>query len=154
MKGASFPSCLVSFLLCRVWSPMGLHPRRCGYLLNFFSPISESEVLQWPVLTAVAIPPPCSQRPRQPYCELGPHPDPAPVATPPLMIYLLILLLFLFRYGRAQQKFFPPAIPLAVRSPYLSCWDHMASWPDQGSLWPTTSDPNQVCCLPFAGRGN
>ncbi|KAI9464134.1 hypothetical protein BJY52DRAFT_1114957 [Lactarius psammicola] len=36
------------------------------------------------------------------------------------MTHLLILLLSLVQYGRAQQTLFPAAIPLAVRSPYLN----------------------------------
>ncbi|KAI9459208.1 hypothetical protein BJY52DRAFT_1119183 [Lactarius psammicola] len=60
------------------------------------------------------------------------------------MTYLLILLFFLFHYGRAQQTLFPAAIPLAVRSPYLSCWDHTTNGTNLGSLWPTTSNPTQI----------
>ncbi|KAH9028323.1 hypothetical protein EDB84DRAFT_1272333 [Lactarius hengduanensis] len=36
--------------------------------------------------------------------------------------HILFFLFFLVQYGWAQQTFFPAAIPLAVRSPYLSCW--------------------------------
>ena len=57
-------------------------------------------------------------------------------------------------YGRAQQTLFPAAIPLAVRSPYLSCWDQTTVGTNLGTLWPTTSNPKQVCCLPFPRRGN
>ncbi|KAH8981399.1 hypothetical protein EDB86DRAFT_3131654 [Lactarius hatsudake] len=60
------------------------------------------------------------------------------------MTYLLIFLFFLFHSGRAQQTFFPAAIPLAVRSPYLSCWDHTTNGTNLGNLWPTTSDPSQI----------
>ncbi|KAH8999019.1 hypothetical protein EDB83DRAFT_897501 [Lactarius deliciosus] len=60
------------------------------------------------------------------------------------MTYLLILLFFLFHYGRAQQTLFPAAIPLAVRSPYLSCWDHTTNGTNLGTLWPTTSNPGQI----------
>ncbi|KAH8993654.1 hypothetical protein EDB86DRAFT_2830153, partial [Lactarius hatsudake] len=49
-----------------------------------------------------------------------------------------------FHSGRAQQTFFPAAIPLAVRSPYLSCWDHTTNGTNLGNLWPTTSDPSQI----------
>ena len=63
------------------------------------------------------------------------------------MIHLLILLLPLFQYGAAQQTLFPPAIPLAVRSPYLSSWQFTPNGSTIGSLWPTTSshqpNPNQ-----------
>ncbi|KAH8988003.1 hypothetical protein EDB86DRAFT_2832105 [Lactarius hatsudake] len=59
------------------------------------------------------------------------------------MIYLLILLLSLVpclvQYGRSQQTLFPAAIPLAVRSPYLSCWQFTTNGTTIGSLWPTTS---------------
>jgi hypothetical protein len=59
-----------------------------------------------------------------------------------------LLLLFAVPFlplGRAQQTFYPVAIPLAVRSPYLSCWLPLSN----GSTWdrtlPTTSDLSQVC---------
>ncbi|KAH9000989.1 hypothetical protein EDB83DRAFT_2275918 [Lactarius deliciosus] len=59
------------------------------------------------------------------------------------MIYLLVLLLSLVpclvQYGRSQQTLFPAAIPLAVRSPYLSCWQFTTNGTTIGSLWPTTS---------------
>ncbi|KAH9175704.1 hypothetical protein EDB89DRAFT_2066274 [Lactarius sanguifluus] len=60
------------------------------------------------------------------------------MATWPLMIYLLIFLLFPFRYGRAQQTLFPAATPLAVRSPYLNCWNHA------NTTWPGTFEPYQI----------
>ncbi|KAH9164534.1 hypothetical protein EDB89DRAFT_1892884 [Lactarius sanguifluus] len=60
------------------------------------------------------------------------------------MTDLLIFLFFLFYSGRAQQTFFPAAIPLAVRSPYLNCWDHTTNGTNLGNLWPTTSDPSQI----------
>ncbi|KAH9036047.1 hypothetical protein EDB83DRAFT_1770629 [Lactarius deliciosus] len=55
------------------------------------------------------------------------------------MIHLLILLFPLFYYGRAQQTLYPAAIPLAVRSPYLSCWMFTINGTNIGRLWPTTS---------------
>jgi hypothetical protein len=70
------------------------------------------------------------------------------------MIHLLFLL-FLFshwHYGRAQQTLFPAAIPLAVRSPYLSCWDQTTNGSIIGQEW--TSQPSQVGCFPFAQRGH
>jgi hypothetical protein len=67
------------------------------------------------------------------------------------MTYLLFLLFFLFNRGRAQQTLFPAAIPLAVRSPYLSCWDQTTNGTALGTLWPTTSNGKQVSCLPFTG---
>jgi hypothetical protein len=70
------------------------------------------------------------------------------------MTYLLLLLFLFSHYGRAQQTLFPAAIPLAVRSPYLSCWDQITNGTILGQLWPTTSNPNQVGCFPFAGRGH
>ncbi|KAH9000742.1 hypothetical protein EDB86DRAFT_3075192 [Lactarius hatsudake] len=60
------------------------------------------------------------------------------------MTCLPILLFSLFHYGRAQQTLFPAAIPLAVRSPYLSCWDRTTNGTNLGNLWPTTSDPSQI----------
>ncbi|KAI9447112.1 hypothetical protein BJY52DRAFT_375069 [Lactarius psammicola] len=56
-----------------------------------------------------------------------------------MMIHLLIFLLSLVQYGRAQQTLFPAAIPLAVRSPYLSCWQFTTNGTIIGTLWPTTS---------------
>ncbi|KAH9055600.1 hypothetical protein EDB87DRAFT_1567201 [Lactarius vividus] len=53
--------------------------------------------------------------------------------------HLLILLFPLFYHGRAQQTLYPPAIPLAVRSPYLSCWMFTINGTNIGSQWPTTS---------------
>ncbi|KAH9052374.1 hypothetical protein EDB87DRAFT_1722946, partial [Lactarius vividus] len=50
-----------------------------------------------------------------------------------------ILLLSLVKYGRTQQTLFPAAIPLAVRSPYLSCWQFTTNGTTIGTLWPTTS---------------
>ncbi|KAI9434458.1 hypothetical protein H4582DRAFT_1818664 [Lactarius indigo] len=65
------------------------------------------------------------------------------------MIHLLIRLFPLFYYGRAQQTLYPAAIPLAVRSPYLSSWMFTINGTNIGALWPTTSahqpsdqDPN------------
>ncbi|KAI9430127.1 hypothetical protein H4582DRAFT_2133831 [Lactarius indigo] len=65
------------------------------------------------------------------------------------MIHLLIRLFPLFYYGRAQQTLYPAAIPLAVRSPYLSSWMFTINGTNLGALWPTTSahqpsdqDPN------------
>ena len=58
------------------------------------------------------------------------------------MTHLLILLLSFVQYGRAQQTLFPAAIPLAVRSPYLSCWDFTTNGTTIGQLWPATSEPD------------
>ncbi|KAH9064487.1 hypothetical protein EDB87DRAFT_1680356 [Lactarius vividus] len=62
------------------------------------------------------------------------------------MVHVLILLFLLVHCGRAQQTFFPPAIPLAVRSPYLSSWDFTTNGTTIGKLWPTTSahQPNST----------
>ena len=38
------------------------------------------------------------------------------------MIHLLILLFYLFHYGRGQTLQVAGTIPLLVRSPYLNCW--------------------------------
>ena len=55
------------------------------------------------------------------------------------MIRLLILLFPLFYYGRAQQTLYPAAIPLTVRSPYLSCWMFTLNGTNIANQWPTTS---------------
>ncbi|KAH9021636.1 hypothetical protein EDB84DRAFT_1580787 [Lactarius hengduanensis] len=60
------------------------------------------------------------------------------------MAYLLILLFFLFHYGRAQQTLFPAAIPLAVRSPYLNCWDQTTNGSTIANLWPRTPTAGQT----------
>ena len=65
------------------------------------------------------------------------------------MTYLLIILFLFFHYGRAQQALFPAAIPLAVRSPYLSCWDQTTNGTNLGTQWSTTSDQGRVRCFPF-----
>ncbi|KAH9021366.1 hypothetical protein EDB84DRAFT_1402960 [Lactarius hengduanensis] len=61
-----------------------------------------------------------------------------------MVYYSLILLFFPFHYGRAQQNLFPgpDVIPLAVRSPYLSCWAHIPSQLETFPFVnvPTTSD--------------
>jgi hypothetical protein len=38
------------------------------------------------------------------------------------MTHLLILLFYLFHYGRTAFVQIPGSIPLFVRSPYLNCW--------------------------------
>ncbi|KAH9020013.1 hypothetical protein EDB85DRAFT_1872770 [Lactarius pseudohatsudake] len=60
------------------------------------------------------------------------------------MINWLIILFFLFHCGRAQQSLFPAAIPLAVRSPYLNCWDHTTSGSTIANLWPRTPTAGQT----------
>ncbi|KAH8986917.1 hypothetical protein EDB83DRAFT_1167895 [Lactarius deliciosus] len=58
------------------------------------------------------------------------------------MIHLLILgLLFsLFHhYARAQQTFYPVAIPLFVRSPYLNCWGYLSNEPSNPRISQTTT---------------
>ena len=55
------------------------------------------------------------------------------------MIHLLILLFPLFYSVRAQQTFYPPAIPLVVRSPYLSCWMFTLDGTNLAQQWPTVS---------------
>ncbi len=67
---------------------------------------------------------------------------------------LLILLFSLVQYGRAQQTLFPAAIPLAVRSPYLSSWDFTTNGTTIGKIWSTTSahrpdsTANEACYFP------
>ena len=70
------------------------------------------------------------------------------------MTYLLFLLFLFSHYGRAQQTLFPAAIPLAVRSPYLSCWDQTTNGTTLGLSWPTTANAQQVRCSPFTGVAN
>jgi hypothetical protein len=57
------------------------------------------------------------------------------------MIHLLILLFPLFYYGlgRAQQTLYPAAIPLTVRSPYLSCWMFTSNGNNIADTVPTAS---------------
>jgi hypothetical protein len=57
------------------------------------------------------------------------------------MTHLLLLLLCFVQYARPQQTLFPAAIPLAVRSPYFSCWDFTTNGKNIGNLWPTTAHP-------------
>ena len=60
-------------------------------------------------------------------------------------ILLPLYALLLFHDVKAQQAFFPSAIPLAVRSPYLNCWLQPGTAPGFGSTWPTTFNISQVC---------
>lgn len=65
--------------------------------------------------------------------------------TTQLGTVLLLFLTLLFPNTRAQQTLFPPAIPLAVRSPYLSSWYHITNGTVFGQLWPATyNNPSQV----------
>jgi len=65
--------------------------------------------------------------------------------TSQLRTMLLTFLTLLFPNIRAQQTLFPPAIPLAVRSPYLSTWYHITNGTVFGQLWPATyNNPSQV----------
>jgi hypothetical protein len=62
------------------------------------------------------------------------------------IIFLPLLALLLSRNVRAQATFVPPAIPLAVRSPYLSCWLQNSNPATLfGQTWPTTFNHSQVC---------
>ncbi|KAF8497594.1 hypothetical protein F5888DRAFT_301200 [Russula emetica] len=60
------------------------------------------------------------------------------------MILLPLFALLLSRNVKAQQPFFPSAIPLAVRSPYLNCWLQSGAAPAFGSTWPTTFNNSQI----------
>ena len=62
----------------------------------------------------------------------------------PTIIFLLLHTLFLSLNVKAQQTFFPPAIPLAVRSPYLTGWDYLTNGSVFGQTWPANFD-TQVC---------
>ncbi|KAH9026764.1 hypothetical protein EDB85DRAFT_1868788 [Lactarius pseudohatsudake] len=57
------------------------------------------------------------------------------------MIYLLIpgLIFSLFHYTSAQQTFYPAAIPLFVRSPYLNCWGYLSDEPSNPRISQTTT---------------
>ncbi|KAH9011054.1 hypothetical protein EDB84DRAFT_1406130 [Lactarius hengduanensis] len=57
------------------------------------------------------------------------------------MIHLLIpgLIFSLFHYARAQQMFYPAAIPLFVRSPYLNCWGYLSDGPFNPRISQTTT---------------
>jgi hypothetical protein len=62
------------------------------------------------------------------------------------MIFLPLLALLLSRNVTAQVTSVPPAIPLAVRSPYLSCWLQSGNATAAfGQTWPTTFNRSQVC---------
>lgn len=61
------------------------------------------------------------------------------------MITLPLFAFLLSHNVRAQQSFFPPAIPLAVRSPYLNCWLQTGTPPVFGATWPTSFNVSQVC---------
>ncbi|KAI0267461.1 hypothetical protein BC834DRAFT_953477, partial [Gloeopeniophorella convolvens] len=58
------------------------------------------------------------------------------------MFLFSLVFLSLSVHGLAQQTFFPAAIPLAVRSPYLSCWDATVTGANFGKTWPTTATGN------------
>ncbi|KAF8480056.1 hypothetical protein DFH94DRAFT_692413 [Russula ochroleuca] len=60
------------------------------------------------------------------------------------MILLLLLAFLLYPNAKAQQTFFPPAIPLAVRSPYLTCWDYLTNGSVFGQIWPTTFNGSMI----------
>ena len=63
-----------------------------------------------------------------------------------IMIFLPFLVLLLSRNVTAQVTSVPPATPLAVRSPYLSCWLQSGNATAAfGQTWPTTFNHSQVC---------
>ena len=64
----------------------------------------------------------------------------------PKMMLLLLLSFLLYPNIRAQQTLFPPAVPLAVRSPYLSSWFHIKNGTILNHSLPATFDPSQVTC--------
>jgi len=61
----------------------------------------------------------------------------------------LSFVLFFTLAARAQQTLFPGAVPLAVRSPYLNCWDPLQNPSTFGRSWPTTYDTSAVCLSPY-----
>ncbi|KAI0289968.1 DUF1793-domain-containing protein [Russula brevipes] len=60
------------------------------------------------------------------------------------MMLFLLLALFLFPNAGAQQTLFPAAVPLAVRSPYLTSWDYTTKGTTFSRLWPTTYDSSKI----------
>ncbi|KAF8273701.1 hypothetical protein EI94DRAFT_1715629 [Lactarius quietus] len=67
-----------------------------------------------------------------------------------LIIYFQVILTSLSQYGTAQQILFPAAIPLAVRSPYLNCWDQTTNGMILGNTWSTNPNSNQSQILGWA----
>jgi hypothetical protein len=64
------------------------------------------------------------------------------------MIFLLFLTLLFTSNIRAQQTFFPSAIPLAVRSPYLNTWDYLTNGSIFGQTWPTAFNSKVPYAVP------
>jgi len=65
---------------------------------------------------------------------------------------VLSLVLFLTLAARAQQTPFPSigvTVPLAVRSPYLNCWNPLQNSSTFGRFWPTNVDVTAVCLSPY-----
>ncbi|KAH9990995.1 hypothetical protein BJV74DRAFT_977866 [Russula compacta] len=60
------------------------------------------------------------------------------------MMLLLSLGLLLSPHSRAQRTLFPTAVPLAVRSPYLTCWNILTNGSTFGQIWPTSYDNTQI----------
>ena len=61
-----------------------------------------------------------------------------------MILVLILLTLFISLNVKAQQTITPPVIPLAVRSPYLNCWNNLSYNAVIGHSWPTTFNDNQV----------
>ena len=61
------------------------------------------------------------------------------------MFFLPFLALFLSHNVGAQVTFVPPAVPLAVRSPYLNSWLKNGTAAIFGQTWPTSLNHSQVC---------
>jgi hypothetical protein len=62
-----------------------------------------------------------------------------------IILILVLLMLIVSPNVKAQQTIIPPEIPLAVRSPYLSCWNNHSNNAVHGRSWPTTINDSQVC---------
>ena len=62
-----------------------------------------------------------------------------------MILILILLAIIVFPIVKAQQTILPPAIPLAVRSPYLNCWNNHSYNAVIGESWPTTFNDSQVC---------
>ena len=62
-----------------------------------------------------------------------------------ISLLLLLFTLLVSPNAKAQHTLFPPAVPLAVRSPYLSSWQYLTNGTIIGQSWPTTFNGSSVC---------
>ncbi|KAF8497609.1 hypothetical protein F5888DRAFT_1906874 [Russula emetica] len=61
-----------------------------------------------------------------------------------MILILILLTLIVVPNVKAQQTIIPPVIPLAVRSPYLTCWNNHSNNAVIGDSWPTTFNDTQI----------